>query len=53
MLFARIRTFAAVLLIPYLAWIAFAGVLLYQIHELNPNAGSLVSSRPADEIRIK
>ena len=39
-LFARIRTFAAVLLIPYLAWIAFAGVLLYQIHELNPNAAN-------------
>lgn len=52
-LFARIRTFAAVLLLPYLAWIGFAGYLLYQIHELNPNAGSLVSARPADEIQIK
>jgi tryptophan-rich sensory protein len=53
LLFGRIRTFAAVLLAPYLVWIAFAGVLLYQIHELNPNAGSLVSARSADEIQIK
>jgi translocator protein len=53
LLFARIRTVAAVLLIPYLAWIVFAGILLYQIHQLNPNAGNLVSARPADEIQIK
>lgn len=52
-LFARIRTLAAVLLIPYLAWIAFAGFLLYQINELNPNAASLVPSRSADQIEIK
>ncbi len=53
LLFARIRTVAAALLIPYLAWIVFAGILLYQIHQLNPNAGNLVSARPADEIQIK
>ncbi len=53
LLFYRIRTVAGLLLVPYLAWIAFAGVLLYQIHELNPNAGSLVSARSADEIQIK
>jgi len=52
-LFARIRTFAAVLLLPYLAWIGFAGYLLFQIHQLNPNAASLVPSRSADQIQIK
>lgn len=51
-LFARIRMGAAMLLIPYLAWIAFAGYLLFQINELNPNAASLVPSRSADQIQI-
>ena len=31
LLFGRIRTGAAWLLVPYLAWIGFAGVLTYQI----------------------
>jgi translocator protein len=52
-LFARIRTGAAILLLPYLAWIGFAGYLLFQINELNPDAASLVPSRPADQIQIK
>jgi translocator protein len=51
-LFARIRVGAAILLVPYLAWICFAGYLLYQINELNPNAASLVPSRSADQIQI-
>ena len=51
-LFWRIRVGAGVLLLPYLAWIVFAGVLLYQIHVLNPNAASLVPSRSADQIQI-
>ncbi len=51
-LFARIRWGAAILLLPYLAWLAYAGFLLYQIDRLNPNAGSLVPSRSADQIRI-
>lgn len=51
-LFARIRVGAAILLLPYLAWICFAGYLLYQINELNPNAASLVPSRSADQIQI-
>ncbi|WP_066798935.1 TspO/MBR family protein [Sphingomonas soli] len=51
-LFARIRMGAALLLIPYLAWIGFAGFLLFQINELNPNAASLVPSRSADQIQI-
>lgn len=51
-LFARIRVGAAILLVPYLAWIAFAGYLLFQINQLNPNAASLVPSRSADQIQI-
>ena len=51
-LFARIRVGAAVLLLPYLAWIGFAGYLLLQINQLNPNAASLVPSRSADQIQI-
>jgi tryptophan-rich sensory protein len=52
-LFGRIRLFAAVLLLPYLAWIGFAGYLLFQINALNPNAASLVPSRSADQIQIR
>jgi len=51
-LFGRIRIGAAVLLLPYLAWIGFAGYLLWQINTLNPNAASLVPSRSADQIQI-
>lgn len=51
-MFFRIRAGAAVLLVPYLAWIAYAGFLLYQIHQLNPNAESIVPSRPSDQMPI-
>jgi tryptophan-rich sensory protein len=51
-LFGRIRIGAALLLLPYLAWIGFAAYLLFQINELNPNAASLVPSRSADQIQI-
>lgn len=37
-LFWRVRTLAAVLLLPYLAWILFATVLNWQFLELNPDA---------------
>jgi len=52
-LFARIRAFAAVLLIPYLAWIAFAGIPFFQTHQLNPAGGGFVPARRADKIQIK
>ena len=39
MLFARIRLSAALLMLPYLAWLAFAALLAYQIMMLNPDAG--------------
>lgn len=38
-LFWRVRKLAAVLLLPYLAWIAFASVLNWQFMVLNPGGG--------------
>ena len=38
-LFWRVRKMAAVLLLPYLAWILFATVLNWQFLELNPDGG--------------
>ena len=36
--FAKIRPVAAVLLLPYLAWLCFAAMLNWQIDRLNPDA---------------
>lgn len=52
-LFWRVRKSAAILLLPYLAWLGFAGTLLYRIDQLNPNAGSIVPSRSTDQIQIR
>ncbi len=41
-LFGRIRTVAAWLMVPYMVWISFAGMLTYGIGRLNPNAETLV-----------
>jgi len=48
--FSRIRTVAALLLVPYLCWIAFAAYLTFQIGELNPNAETLVPSETSTQI---
>lgn len=40
--FGRIRTGAAWLMVPYLVWISFAGVLTWRIDQLNPHAETLV-----------
>ena len=42
--FARVRPLAAWLLVPYLVWIGFAGVLSWRIGQLNPGADTLVPS---------
>ena len=42
-LFWRIRPAAGVLLLPYLAWLAFASLLNYEIGRLNPEAETLVA----------
>lgn len=52
-LFARIRGVAAMLMVPYLLWIGFAGFLVFQINALNPDAESLAPSRSADQIQIR
>ena len=40
--FAPIRRGAAWLMLPYLVWLSFAGVLNWRIGQLNPDAESLV-----------
>ncbi len=40
--FSRIRVAAAWLMVPYLVWISFAGVLTWRIGQLNPDAETLV-----------
>jgi tryptophan-rich sensory protein len=49
-LFARIRRTAALLMLPYLAWLAFASVLNYQIGALNPDAENLVPGQSGADI---
>ena len=39
--FARIRPLAGWLLVPYLVWISFAGVITWRILQLNPDAESI------------
>ncbi|WP_374942231.1 TspO/MBR family protein [Sphingomonas sp.] len=41
MAFGRIRSAAAWLMVPYLVWISFAGVLTWRIGQLNPDARTL------------
>ncbi|PXW79030.1 TspO/MBR related protein [Blastomonas natatoria] len=50
--FGRIRSLAAWLMVPYLAWLCFASVLNKQIDELNPNAEQLVVPRDAQRIQL-
>ena len=49
-LFGRIRCAAAALMLPYLAWICFAGYLTYSIGVLNPNAEALVPGASSTQI---
>lgn len=41
--FFTVRRLAAVLLLPYLAWLGFAGLLNWRIHELNPDGGPSIA----------
>jgi tryptophan-rich sensory protein len=50
MLFGRIRAGAAWLMVPYLAWLVYAGLLTYRISELNPGAETLVPSSSTSQI---
>jgi translocator protein len=49
-LFARIRRTAALLMLPYLGWLAFATALNYQIMVLNPDAENLVPGQGGADI---
>lgn len=50
LLFWRVRPVAALLLLPYLCWLAFASYLNYEIGRLNPDAESL--GKPAFQTQI-
>ncbi len=51
-LFGRIRRAAALLMVPYIAWLCFAGYLNYRIVELNPQAETLVPAEGSADIAI-
>jgi len=44
-IFGRIRVQAAWLMVPYLAWLCFAGILNKQIDDLNPGAATKIVPR--------
>jgi tryptophan-rich sensory protein len=48
-LFWRVRRLAAVLLLPYLAWILFATLLTYEFLQLNPGADGAVGAGAAEQ----
>jgi len=52
-LFARIRKGAALLMLPYLAWLCFAAALNYQFMVLNPGAETLVPSAGKGDINFE
>lgn len=52
LLFGRIRSVAAWLMVPYLAWISFAALLTYKIDRLNPNAEALVAPAASAQIGL-
>ena len=43
--FGRVRSVAAWLMLPYLVWIGFAGVLTWRIGQMNPDAATLVPTQ--------
>ena len=51
-LFWRVRRLAALLLIPYLAWVCFASVLNYQFLELNPDADGVDPTQAVQRIEF-
>lgn len=50
-LFGRVRTLAAWLMVPYLIWLSFAGTLAFQIDQRNPDAETLVPPAASANIR--
>ena len=52
LLFWRVRKLAAVLLLPYLAWILFASVLNWQFLQLNPDASGSDDSGAVQRVEL-
>ena len=50
--FARIRPRAALLMLPYLAWICFAAWLTHSIETLNPTAGTLAPAQSSAQVQL-
>jgi len=50
--FARIRPGAALLLVPYIAWLVFAALLNFEIMQLNPSAETLVPGANGTQIEL-
>jgi translocator protein len=51
-LFWKVRPLAALLLLPYLAWILFAGLLNYEFLRLNPEADGAEASYAVQRIEL-
>ncbi|MBX7493487.1 tryptophan-rich sensory protein [Qipengyuania sp. 1NDW9] len=51
-LYWRVRRLAAVLLLPYLAWVCFATLLNYEFLRLNPDADGGSSGEAVERVRI-
>ena len=51
--FWRVRRAAGLLMLPYLAWLVFAGALNWEIIRLNPGADGLVIDRAGTQIDIR
>ncbi|WP_200933295.1 MULTISPECIES: tryptophan-rich sensory protein, partial [unclassified Sphingomonas] len=47
------RPVAGMLMLPYLIWLLFAGVLNWQIHHLNPHGVTLVPAAGDTQIIIQ
>lgn len=52
LLFGRIRALAAWLMVPYLVWLAYAGVLVISIDRMNPDATTLVPPAATTQIPL-
>ncbi|MFZ4747479.1 MAG: TspO/MBR family protein [Sphingomonas sp.] len=53
LLFGRIRSTAAWLMVPYLGWLCFAAILNFEIVRLNPGAEGLVVEAGGTQIDIR
>jgi tryptophan-rich sensory protein len=51
-LFARIRPRAAMLFVPYLAWLLLAAALTWEIDRRNPDAETLVPATPSAQMAL-